>query len=109
MFGIGGPELIFILVLALLIFGPKKLPQIGRTLGKGMSEFRKASTELQRAINSELEEPSTTPATRRPALLADPLAAVMTPAAPLVTAAPASPAPPAASSGGEADAATTTT
>src|SRR4051812_22184438 len=77
MFGIGGPELIFILVLALLIFGPKKLPQIGRTLGKGMSEFRKASTELQRAINSELEEP-TTSATRRPALLSNEQPAVST-------------------------------
>jgi len=69
MFGIGGPELIFILILALLIFGPRKLPQIGRTLGKGMAEFRKASTELQRAINTELEEP-TTSAPRRPAILA---------------------------------------
>jgi TatA/E family protein of Tat protein translocase len=61
MFGIGGPELFFIFILALLIFGPKKLPQIGRTLGKGMAEFRRASTELQRAINTEIEEP---PATR---------------------------------------------
>jgi sec-independent protein translocase protein TatA len=55
-FGIGAQELIFILVLALLIFGPKRLPQLGRTLGKGMMEFRKASTELQRAFNTELEE-----------------------------------------------------
>ncbi len=86
MFGIGGPELIFILVLALLIFGPKRLPQIGRTLGKGMAEFRKASTELQRAINTELEEPSNTPATRRPALLPS------EPPAPAATAAPADPA-----------------
>ncbi|HEV8629390.1 MAG TPA: TatA/E family twin arginine-targeting protein translocase [Thermoanaerobaculia bacterium] len=62
MFGIGGPELIFILVLALLIFGPKKLPEIGRTLGKGMAEFRKASTELQRAINTELDTPPARPA-----------------------------------------------
>jgi TatA/E family protein of Tat protein translocase len=60
MFGLGVPELIFILLLALLIFGPKKLPEIGRTLGKGMSEFRKASNELTRSINAELaldEEP----------------------------------------------------
>jgi sec-independent protein translocase protein TatA len=54
MFGLGVPELIFILLLALLIFGPKRLPEIGRTLGKGMSEFRKASNELTRSINAEL-------------------------------------------------------
>jgi sec-independent protein translocase protein TatA len=61
-FNLGAPELIFILVLALLIFGPKKLPQLGRTLGKGMAEFRRASTELQRAINTaDLEEPPRRP------------------------------------------------
>jgi TatA/E family protein of Tat protein translocase len=54
MFGLGVPELIFILLLALLIFGPKRLPEIGRTLGKGMSEFRKASNELTRTLNAEL-------------------------------------------------------
>ncbi|MFL6290430.1 MAG: twin-arginine translocase TatA/TatE family subunit, partial [Thermoanaerobaculia bacterium] len=48
---LGVPELIFIFVLALLIFGPKRLPEIGRTIGKGMAEFRKASTELKRTIN----------------------------------------------------------
>lgn len=54
MFGLGVPELIFILILALLIFGPKRLPEIGRTLGRGMSEFRKASNDLKRTINVEL-------------------------------------------------------
>ena len=54
MFGLGVPELIFIMVLALLIFGPKRLPEIGRTLGRGMSEFRKASNDLKRTINVEL-------------------------------------------------------
>lgn len=57
MFGpLGFPELIFLLVLALLIFGPKKLPEIGRTLGKGLAEFRKASNELKRTINAEMED-----------------------------------------------------
>src|SRR5262245_66531088 len=64
MFNIGGPELILIFVLALLIFGPKRLPQIGRTLGKGLAEFRRASTELQRAVNTELEEAPPPPAWR---------------------------------------------
>ena len=55
MFGpLGVPELIFILVLALLIFGPKRLPEIGRTIGRGMAEFRKASSDLKRTINTEL-------------------------------------------------------
>lgn len=53
-FGLGVPELIFIMLLALLIFGPKRLPEIGRTLGRGMSEFRKASNDLKRTINVEL-------------------------------------------------------
>jgi TatA/E family protein of Tat protein translocase len=64
MFGpLGFPELIFILVLALLIFGPKRLPEIGRTIGRGMAEFRKASTELKRTINTELalDEPAAPP------------------------------------------------
>ena len=57
MFGsLGVPELIFIFVLALLIFGPRKLPEIGRTLGRGLSEFRKASTDLKRSINAEMIE-----------------------------------------------------
>lgn len=51
---LGVPEIIFILVLALLIFGPKRLPEIGRTVGKGLSEFRRASSEIQRTINAEL-------------------------------------------------------
>src|SRR4051812_23119844 len=61
---LGVPELLFILVLALLIFGPKRLPEIGRTLGRGMSEFRKASNELKRSINTELalDEAPTPPA-----------------------------------------------
>lgn len=64
MFGpLGFPELIFILVLALLIFGPKRLPEIGRTIGRGMAEFRKASNDLKRTINTELalDEPAPPP------------------------------------------------
>ena len=57
MFGpLGVPEILFLLVLALLIFGPRKLPEIGRTLGRGMAEFRKASNELRRTLNAEAIE-----------------------------------------------------
>jgi TatA/E family protein of Tat protein translocase len=90
MFGLGVPELIFIFVLALLIFGPKRLPELGRTVGRGLAEFHKASTELQRTINTELalDEP-VLPPSLRPNRLLDSL---VTPR----TAPPASPAPEAA-------------
>lgn len=45
---LGMPELIFILVLALLIFGPKKLPELGRQLGRGLGEFKRTSNDLKR-------------------------------------------------------------
>ncbi|HXO18818.1 MAG TPA: twin-arginine translocase TatA/TatE family subunit [Thermoanaerobaculia bacterium] len=64
---LGIPEILFILVIALLLFGPKRLPEIGRTLGKGMAEFRKASNDLKRTINLELaiDEDSQTARPRR--------------------------------------------
>jgi TatA/E family protein of Tat protein translocase len=52
---IGIPELIFLFVLALLIFGPKKLPELGKSLGKGMAEFRRASTELKSKFQREMD------------------------------------------------------
>ena len=51
---LGMPELLFILVLALLIFGPRKLPDIGRTMGKAMGEFRRATRDLKRTLDTEL-------------------------------------------------------
>ena len=51
---LGLPEIAFIFVIALLIFGPKKLPELGRTLGRGMAEFRRATDELKRSVNTEL-------------------------------------------------------
>ena len=87
---LGVPELLFILVLALLIFGPKRLPEIGRTLGRGMSEFRKASNELKRSINTELAlDEAPTPPAASPSLRSrlDPAAPAMPVAAPAMTAA----------------------
>ena len=55
MFGsIGGPELLVIFFVALLIFGPRKLPELGRTIGKGIAQFRKASADLRDTLDSEV-------------------------------------------------------
>ena len=56
MFGpLGGPELVLILVLALIVFGPRRLPEIGKSMGRLLSEFRKASHDFQRTIEDEVE------------------------------------------------------
>jgi TatA/E family protein of Tat protein translocase len=51
---LGMPELIIILVLALIIFGPRKLPDLGRSLGKSIGEFRRASNELKSTLEEEI-------------------------------------------------------
>ena len=55
MFGsIGMPELVIILVIALIIFGPRKLPELGRSLGKSLGEFKRASNELRNTLEEEV-------------------------------------------------------
>jgi sec-independent protein translocase protein TatB len=51
---LGTPELLFILVIALIFFGPRKLPQMARTIGKGIAEFRKASDDFKRTWEREV-------------------------------------------------------
>jgi TatA/E family protein of Tat protein translocase len=77
---IGAPELIIILVIALLILGPGKLPEVGASIGKSIREFRKASSDVQDTMNVDTSPLPPTPA------------APVAPAAPAVDAAPVVPA-----------------
>lgn len=62
MFGIGFPELLLILVIALVVLGPEKLPQIARALGRGLSEIRRATEEVRAEIEKgAVDEPPTEP------------------------------------------------
>ena len=56
-FGIGLPEIAVIAALALLVFGPKRLPELGKTLGKTLKGFQAASTEFEREIQKAMAEP----------------------------------------------------
>ena len=58
---IGLPELIILLVVILIVFGPGKLPDIGSAIGKGVREFRKASNDLESSIRGEPSKPAATP------------------------------------------------
>jgi len=56
MFGLGLPELIVIFVIALVVFGPKKLPDLGKSIGRAMAEFKKTQQEFQDSVQAEMKE-----------------------------------------------------
>jgi sec-independent protein translocase protein TatA len=70
---LGFPELIIIFVVALLVFGPRKLPELGRSLGKGLSEFKRASNDLRQTLDDEIRDEE-----RRTALTTPPVTAAAT-------------------------------
>jgi sec-independent protein translocase protein TatB len=94
MFGIGMSELLVILVVALIIFGPTRLPELARSLGRAMAEFRRASTDLRSTFEEAARDPKPAPpsepaaaAPRLPSVSAAPPAAAAPTAAPAVAAA----------------------
>ncbi|MFB0517977.1 MAG: twin-arginine translocase TatA/TatE family subunit [Acidobacteriota bacterium] len=66
MFGsIGVPELIIIFIIALLIFGPRKLPKIGKSIGRTLAEFKRASSDLKSTLEDEIEAEDTKPEVKK--------------------------------------------
>jgi len=66
MFGIGPQELVLILVIALIVVGPRRLPEIGRSIGKGLREIRKAQDEVRKTIHVDFDEEPAPPPARTP-------------------------------------------
>ncbi len=64
MFGLGGPEIMIILVLALVLFGAKNLPQLGKSLGQGIREFKGGLNEVRSDIEKSLEDEPKKPETK---------------------------------------------
>jgi TatA/E family protein of Tat protein translocase len=101
---IGPLELVIILVIALLILGPGKLPDVGAALGKSIREFRKASSDVQEAVNVNVETSPLPPTPVAPPAAPAPAPAVTAAAPPVADATPT--APPASPPAGSADSTT---
>ena len=66
MFNIGSPELLVILVIALIVVGPRRLPEIGRTVGRALNEFRKVQDEVREMVRFDLSDEAADPPTTAP-------------------------------------------
>jgi len=77
---LGFPEMLVIFVIALLVFGPRKLPELGRSLGKGISEFKRASNELRNTLDDEIRNEERRTAITSPPSPAPPVEEASTPA-----------------------------
>src|SRR5256712_13741958 len=66
MFNIGSPELLVILVIALIVVGPRRLPEIGRTVGRALNEFRKVQDEVREMVRFDLIDEAADPPTTAP-------------------------------------------
>jgi len=94
MFGsLGGPEVILILVVALIVFGPRRLPEIGKSMGKMLAEFRKASNDFKRTIEDELEAEKVKETHVPPVAAVEPAPAPPVTEEPSIATAPVVPAP----------------
>lgn len=82
---LGFPELVLIFIVALIVFGPKRLPEIGRTLGKALGEFKKASDELKNTIEREVRAEELKELTTLPKFTPVDVVSRSEPAAPAVT------------------------
>ncbi|MFC4639678.1 Sec-independent protein translocase subunit TatA/TatB [Deinococcus hohokamensis] len=87
---IGGPELIVILLVALVVFGPRKLPELGRTVGQGLREFRRHTSGITEELRSTMDPVTTPPAPSVTTVTAAPQPVVQAPEAPAPVSAQAS-------------------